>query len=198
MAAERFLHAVFGNNVVIGSHVLRQLDSLKEVMPPDLLGRKADDLGCGDGKLTVLLRDILRPVRLRGFDVNPALVRRARARGIDAQQMNLEERVPEGDLAVVWGVLHHLNDPEACLARIRANYDSAFIREPIRDGSASRLELGNPMGRDAFDDMVRTCMPDGRVSFYSDYAFVFYGLGDQTDVGLRAPVLRGVEPAGRA
>ena len=42
------------------------------------------DLGCGDGKVTVLLKDVFLPQKLRGFDVNPALVRRARGRGFEA------------------------------------------------------------------------------------------------------------------
>lgn len=197
VTVERFLHAVFGSNVVIGSHVLRQLDSLREGLPSDLLGRRVDDLGCGDGRLTVLLREVLQPVGLRGFDVNPALVRRARSRGIDARLMDLEECVPVGDLAVVWGVLHHLSDPMRCLARVRANYDSAFIREPIRGASPACLELGNPMGRNEFGDMVRRSLPGGHISFYHDCAFVFCDFRNQADIGSRAPGRRSVPFAGR-
>jgi SAM-dependent methyltransferase len=197
VTVERFIHTVFGNNVVIGSHVLRQLDRLREVLPPDLRGRQVDDLGCGDGKLTVLLREILQPVRLRGFDVNPALVRRARSRGIDARVMNFEHSVPAGDLAVVWGVLHHLSDPARCLAGLRANYGSAFIREPIRGASRACLELGTPLGRHEFGDMVRRSLPGGHVSFYDDYAFVFCDFSSRSDIGSRAHGRLCVESTGR-
>ncbi len=197
VTVERLLHTVFGNNVMIGSHVLRQLDCLREVLPSHLRGRQVDDLGCGDGKLTVLLREILQPVSLRGFDVNPALVRRAKSRGIDAQFMDLENCVPVGDLAVVWGVLHHLSDPVRCLARIKANYDSAFIREPIRGTSPAFLELGSPMRRDEFGDMVRRSLPGGHISFYDDCAFVFWDSGNRADPESRAPGRCSFESGGK-
>jgi SAM-dependent methyltransferase len=172
--AERFLHALFGNNVVIGSHVLRQLDCLRKVTPQDFRGRRVDDLGCGDGKLTVFLREILQPVRLRGFDINPALVRRARSRGIEARVVDLEDRMPIGELAVLWGVLHHLSDPALCLARVRVNYDRAVIREPIRDTSPACLELGSPLGRRELEDLVRGSLPGSDLLYYEDCVFAFW------------------------
>lgn len=181
MTAERFLHALFGNNIVIGPHVLRQLDCLRRVVPSDFRERRVDDLGCGDGKLTVLLREILRPVRLRGFDVNPALVRRARSRGIEARVLDIEDRVPVGELAVLWGVLHHLSDPARCLARVRANYDCAFIREPIKGASPTCLELGNPLGRRELGDLARRSLAGSDLIFYDDCVFAFCDFRKQID-----------------
>ena len=182
LTAERFLHALFGNNIVIGPHVLRQLDCLREVVPSDFRGRRVDDLGCGDGKLTVLLREILQPVRLRGFDVNPTLVRRARSRGIEARVVDLEDRVPVGELAVLWGVLHHLSDPARCLARVRANYDCAFIREPIRGTSPACLELGSPLRRRELGDLVHRSLAGSDLFFYDDCAFAFWRVRNQVDI----------------
>lgn len=187
VTTERLLHALFGNNIVIGRHVLRQLDCLKEVLPPDFRGRRVDDLGCGDGKLTVLLREILQPVGLRGFDVNPALVRRARSKGIEARVVDLEDRVPVGELAVLWGVLHHLGDPTRCLARVRVNYECAFIREPIHGTSSGCLELGSPLRRHHLDDMVRRSLPGSDVFFYDDCVFAFWDSRNQ--VATEPPVL---------
>lgn len=181
-AAERFLHALFGNNVVIGSHILRQLDCLREVVPPHFRGRRVDDLGCGDGKLTVLLCEILQPVRLRGFDINPALVRRARSRGIQASLVDLEDRVPVGEMAVLWGVLHHLKNPERCLSRVRANYDCAFIREPIRGASPACFELGSPLRRREIGDLVRGSLPGSVLRCYDDCTFAFWDFRNRVDI----------------
>ena len=87
-----------------------------------------DDLGCGDGKTTILLKEVFSPRKLRGFDVNPFLVARAASKGIEAEVKNLDSGLPSGELAVMWGVLHHLKDRETCLKRIQKNYPMAFIR----------------------------------------------------------------------
>jgi SAM-dependent methyltransferase len=193
LSAERLLHALFGNNIVIGRHVLWQLDCLREVAPPDFRGRRLDDLGCGDGKLTVFLREILQPERLRGFDINPALVRRARSRGIEARVLDLEEGVPTGELAVLWGVLHHLSDPARCLARVRVNYDCAFIREPIRGASAACFELGSPLRRRDLEDLVRSSLPGSQLFGYDDCVFAFWDSRTQANAEPWALSRRSVE-----
>lgn len=103
MKIERLAYFFFGNNVVVGSHIKRQLEFLREKTPPSFKHREMDDLGCGDGKITMLLKEIFLPKRLRGFDLNPQLVRRARDKGIKAEIRNLENDMPTGELAVVWG-----------------------------------------------------------------------------------------------
>ena len=91
---------------------------MKEIIPPTFQQRQMDDLGCGDGKITLRLKEIFLPKRVRGFDISPGLVRRARNIGIEADVQNLDEDIPTGELAVMWGVLHHLKDRECCLDRI--------------------------------------------------------------------------------
>lgn len=174
MTLERFLHSLFGNNLIIGRHVVRQLDCLRQVTPERFCGRLVDDLGCGDGKLTVLLAEILRPLVLRGFDVNPALVQRARSRGIEAEVVDLDEQVPQGELAVMWGVLHHLGDPALCLRRVSANYDSALIREPIRGASPALLELGRPLRRRELGDLIQTALPGAELHHYDSCVLAFW------------------------
>ncbi len=131
MKIERLAY-FFGNRVVIGSHIKRQLKFLKEKAPPGFKYRQMDDLGCGDGKVTLLLKEIFLPTRLRGFDINPHLVKRARNRVIEAEVKDLEKDMPTGELAVMWGVLHHIEDMEGCFRRVKENYALIFIREPIK------------------------------------------------------------------
>ena len=72
--------------------------SIAEAGPEDVVY----DLGCGDGKVTLLLKEVFRPTELRGFDINPRLVKRAGKKGIKAEVKNLDEEMPQGELAVVW------------------------------------------------------------------------------------------------
>jgi SAM-dependent methyltransferase len=174
LAFERFVHGLFGNNVVLGCHVVRQLERLGAIAPSGFTGRRVDDLGCGDGRVTVLLAEILQPLSLRGFDVNPALVRRAKSRGIEARVADLEDSVPIGELAVMWGVLHHLSDPARCLGRVRANYDRAFIREPIRGARPTCFELGRPMRRSELSDLLRRSLPGCQLFDYEDCVLAFW------------------------
>ena len=61
MKMERLAYLLFGNNIIIGPHIRKQLSFLKEIVPTTFLRRQMDDLGCGDGKVTVLLKDIFLP-----------------------------------------------------------------------------------------------------------------------------------------
>jgi hypothetical protein len=54
MKLESLAYSLFGNNLVIGEPIVKQLAFLKEIVPHHWLHREMDDLGCGDGKVTVL------------------------------------------------------------------------------------------------------------------------------------------------
>lgn len=174
MGIETFAYFFFGNNVVIGPHIRKQLKFLKEIVPPVFQQRQMDDLGCGDGKVTLLLKEIFLPRRIRGFDINPGLVRRARKRGIEADVRNLDENMPVGELAVLWGVLHHLRDREDCLKRVKENYPLIFIREPVRSSTTKWLELGHPMTREESELLVKEHLSDSQIFYHGNSIFIFY------------------------
>lgn len=163
-----------GYTLVIGSHIRRQLEFLKEKMPSEFKHRQLDDLGCGDGKITLLLKDILLPTRLRGFDVNPNLVKRARAKGIEAEVSNLEDDMPSGELGIMWGVLHHLKDKEGCLRRLKENYSLIFIREPIRAGLLNGLELGRPLRKKELESLIQEHLAGSQVFYCGNNLLLFY------------------------
>jgi len=144
------------------------------VIPPSFKQRALDDLGCGDGKITLLLKDIFQPRTLRGFDVNPALVRRARNHGIVAEVKDLNTGLPNGELAVMWGVIHHLESTETCLKRIRDNYRMAFIREPLKNGFVKGLEMGNPLVKEEIQGLVQQYLVNATTHIYGNCIFVFY------------------------
>jgi len=180
MRIEGLAYSFFGNNLVIGAHIRKQLAFLREIVPAGLCGREMDDLGCGDGKVTVLLRDIFLPEKLRGYDINRGLVRRARSRGIDARIADLERAVPRGELAVLWGVLHHLHEPESCLRRVKEGYPLIFIREPVRTGRAFGLELGRPLRLEELLRLVKHHLPGCQIHCCDSSIMVFYACPDHT------------------
>ena len=175
MKIERLAYFFSGNNVVLGSHIKRQLEFLKEKTPPDFKYRQMDDLGCGDGKVTLLLKEIFLPTRLRGFDINPHHVRRTRNRVIEAEVKNLEKDMPTGELAVMWGVLHHIEDIENCIGRVKENYDLIFIREPIKRSAIKWLgELGHPLEKGELEYFVDKHLDGSQIFYYNNAIFIFY------------------------
>jgi len=174
MRLERLAYFFFGNNVIIGPHIRKQLRFLKKIVPPTFQQRQMDDLGCGDGKVTLLLKEIFLPKRVRGFDINPGLVRRARDRGIEADVRNLDEDIPTGELAVMWGVFHHLKDRECCLNGIKENYALIFIREPVRNSILKVLELGHPLIREEIERLVEKHLSNSQIFYYGNSIFIFY------------------------
>jgi len=151
---------------------------LETKVPREFRQRKLDDLGCGDGKITLMLKDIFQPLKLRGFDINPALVKRARNIGIEAEVKDLDTSIPEGELAVMWGVMHHLKDRELCLKRIGQNYPLAFIREPIKNKAIKGLEMGNPLVKEEIEDLLKKYLPGADVFYYGHCIFIFYTAPD--------------------
>jgi SAM-dependent methyltransferase len=168
------VYSVFGTSLVIGSNIRSQLEMLKGRVPSSFLNREMDDLGCGDGRITRMLGEVFQPRRLRGFDIYPALVKRARDRGIQAELLDLNTDLPEGELAVMWGVLHHLDDPEGCIRRITANYSLTFIREPIRQKAVKGLEMGEPFAKEKIEDWVKKYFPGADHFYYGYCIFIFY------------------------
>ena len=174
MKLERLAYFFFGNNLVIGPHIRKQLKFLKEIVPPTFQHRDMDDVGCGDGKITWQLKEILLPKKLRGFDIHPGLVRRARNRGIEAEVKDLDENTPTGELAVMWGVLHHLKDRERCLKRVKGNYPLIFIREPVRNSATKWLELGHTLRKEEIEHLVEEHLANSQIFYCGNSIFVFY------------------------
>lgn len=175
MKIEKLLYFPLGNNVVIGRRVKKQLKFLKENVPSSFLNRRMDDLGCGDGKTTLLLKDIFLPTKLRGFDVLPHQVKRAKDKGIEADVIDLEKDVPSGELAIIWGVLHHIDDIDSCLKKIKENYNLVFIREPLKNGTVLRFgELGHPLQEEEFKHLVEKYLNGSQIYYYDENIFIFW------------------------
>jgi hypothetical protein len=147
---------------------------LERQVPASFKGRKMDDLGCGDGKITLLLKEVFQPLELRGFDVHPSLVKRAKNNGVAAELMNLDDCLPSGELAIMWGVLHHLTNREACLKKIKENYPMAFIREPIKNKAIKGFEMGQPLIKEEIEGMIHSYFPDAQYFYHRHCIFIFF------------------------
>jgi len=151
-----------------------QINWIASRIPQTYLNRELDDLGCGDGRITKEMGQIFKAKKLRGFDVYPSLVKRARGHGVDACLMDLENGMPRGELAVMWGVLHHLKERETCIKRISENYPMVFIREPIKTISLKVFEMGDPIEKEEIETLVNKYLPGAQVLYYSFCVFIFY------------------------
>ena len=179
MNLEKILYAPFGNNIIIGSHIEEQLKFLKEIVPSDFKGKEMYDFGCGDGKITKRIKDIFQAKKVLGFDVNPSLVKRARKRGIRAEVLDLERWAKEGkdqkgELAVIWGVLHHLKNPKGVLEKIKNNFQYLFLREPLLGKRKPLFELGSPFEKEKFKKDLDEILKNYKDYEYKGAIFVFW------------------------
>ena len=171
---QKVIYDLFGTSLYIGQSIRAQIKWISIRIPQEFLNKELDDLGCGDGRITQLLGQVFKAKKLRGFDVYPSLVKRACRKGVDACIFDLETGMPSGELGVMWGVLHHLKDREACIKRIAENYPMVFIREPIKTGHGKGMEMGDPIKKEEVDTLVKKFLPKARVLYYSDCVFIFY------------------------
>jgi SAM-dependent methyltransferase len=174
MTLQRLIYYLFGNNVVVGSHIKKQLDYLRRIVPDDFKHRDTHDLGCGDGKITVILKEIFQPSQFKGYDICPELVKRTQDKGIEAEVRDLGKGLPGGEMGIMWGVLHHLDDMEGGLRNVKEKYDYVFIREPLKTGHIDFLELGHPVYENELKDMVSRELPGSRIFTFHNAMFIFY------------------------
>jgi len=173
MTLQRLMYYFFGNNLIVGRHIKLQLDYLRQIVPDEFKHRNTHDLGCGDGKITVILKDIFQPSQFKGYDVCPELVKRTNDKGIEAETKDLGKGLPGGEMAIMWGVLHHIDDMAACLRNTREHYEYIFIREPLRKKHKDLLELGHPMFENELKQLVDATLPGSQVSTFHNAMFIF-------------------------
>ncbi|PIU30507.1 hypothetical protein COT07_00390 [Candidatus Woesearchaeota archaeon CG07_land_8_20_14_0_80_44_23] len=141
----------FGINIS-GYNVKRELDYLHKNLPDMCKNRDVVDIGCGDGKISLKLIPILKPKSFLGIDLSKSLIKSAKKRGINAKVLNIENQEISGDLGIIWGVLHHLNNPIETLKKLKKSFNGLIIRESIDE---KRLfELGHKLNRDKLIEML--------------------------------------------
>lgn len=141
----------FGINIS-AYNVKRELDYLHKNLLDTYKNRDIVDIGCGNGKISLKLIPILKSKSFLGIDISRSLIKSAKRRGINANLLNIEDQEISGDLGIMWGVLHHLNNPIETLKKLKKNFNSLIIRESINE---KRLfELGHKLNRDKLMKML--------------------------------------------
>jgi SAM-dependent methyltransferase len=117
----------------------RQTDELirmlSENFPPSV---RVVDIGCGDGTFTLEIAERFRPAALRGVDPAGNAVASARARAplrssgpISFETGDIYTVEARGEsLAIVRGVLHHLDRPQDAILQLARQFTSVIALEP--------------------------------------------------------------------
>lgn len=146
---------------------------LKDNVPLEFLGRNVSDLGCGDGFSSLKIKEILRAKSIKGFEINDDLIKRARKRGLTVEKLNLEKEMPKGEMATIWGVLHHLKDKENFLKKIQSNFKYAVFNEPIKN-IWSFLDGGEPLTEKEWRNIFSKILGDCKFLRFKDNLFIFW------------------------
>lgn len=176
MRLETILYSFFGNNLFVSPAIRWQMNFFKKNLPLDFQGKDMYDIGCGDGKTTLLLKKNLKAKNAFGYDIHPGLVERAKKRGIKAEVFDLEKEIPKGELAVMWGVLHHLKKQKEVLEKIKNNFDYFLMREPVKGFSifSNIIELGKPFRKEEIKKILDEVFEDYKFYEYKGAVFAFW------------------------
>lgn len=146
---------------------------IENKIPQEFLGRNISDLGCGDGHATRKIMRLFKTKKIKGYEVNRYLVAKARKRGLAVEQTDLGKEVPKGEMATVWGVVHHLQNQEAFLKKIRANFRFAVFNEPVK-GFWAFLDGGEPKKEKEWRMLFEKVLGKCEYLRFKDSLFVFW------------------------
>jgi len=102
-------------------------------------GTSVVDLGCGDGGLLSLIKDI--PVSSWGYDLSPKTIDYAvNVRGVDARYTDfVSDDIEYGDIAVMTEVLEHMKDPHKVVRELPSKY--LVASSPFNENAESHYEF---------------------------------------------------------
>ena len=96
------------------------------------------DLGAGDGGLFTLLDPAFKAW---GYDIQPASVEAAKARGVDIRFGNvLEDDLEWGDVAVATEMIEHLVDPDGFLQLVAEHCGTMVASSPVEEDDVHHYE----------------------------------------------------------
>lgn len=149
------------------------INYLRTRIPGKFFHKAICDLGCGDGFVTSRVKEIFLAKKIKGYELNDYLIKRARKRGLDIKKTNLEKEIPRGEMAVVWGVVHHLKNKRDFLEKVRNNFDYAFLAEPIKN-FWSFLDGGEPLSEEDWKKLFSEALDRCQFIKFKDDLFVFW------------------------
>src|SRR5262249_37082692 len=125
----------WSSRVATGKQTVGILRLLEKYFPRAV---RIADIGCGDAAFTLDIASRFRPASIRGIDPAAAAIEAARQRIPAAVSGILRYEVGDiydaqsqpGEIAVIRGVLHHLDRPEAAIARLASQFPAVIALEP--------------------------------------------------------------------
>ena len=135
-------------------HKARLVDSAWLVRQAIEMGAKsAVDLGCGDGGLLQLLKDM--NIKAWGYDLAPKNVEYAvNVRGVDARYTDVNANdIEYGDLAILTEVLEHMVDPHKYLRDLPSKF--LLASSPFNENDKSHYEFHLwAWNKEGYDNLV--------------------------------------------
>jgi SAM-dependent methyltransferase len=125
----------WASRVATGKQTDELIRMLQEHFPRSI---RIADIGCGDGTFTLEMVERFNPAFIRGIDPAAEAVDVARRRIPAGKSKNVSFELGniydvggnDGEVAVVRGVLHHLDNPKAAIAQLACQFSSVIALEP--------------------------------------------------------------------
>jgi|GEM_PF-813426 len=151
-----------------------QVGFIRKNVSQDFKEKEMIDIGCGDGKMTKILAEIFKAKNVKAIDCSPALVKSAQRRGIKAKVQDIEKQEIKGELATMWGVLHHLTKKQKVLKNLAKNFKYVFIREEIKHFKI--FEMGKLMTENELESLYSVAFKKENIELlkYKKALFLFY------------------------
>lgn len=143
-------------------------------IPKEFLGKEISDLGCGDGSNTIRIGRIFKAKNIVGYERNIYNVERAKKKGLDVRQADLNSEYPKGEMASFTFALHHLENKEKSIEKAKDNFDYIFLCEPCNDLYHRLLDAGKPLGERDWIRLFDKTLGKYELHQYKNNLIVFY------------------------